>query len=104
MEIIKSLFLGIWLVSFGTITYLYFVLYRRLPRSTAIGSSVFAAYMTYNPFWWAGVLACFMLSFVIVKSWPGRPIFWIALAVTELLPAGMLTMFLILMFKVNAAR
>jgi asparagine N-glycosylation enzyme membrane subunit Stt3 len=95
MEIVKSLFLGIWLISFGTIAYLYLA-YRRLPPSTMVSPRVFAAYTTYSVLWWAGVAACFVLAFLIVKSWPGRPIFWVTLAVTELLPVGLLAMFLAL--------
>ena len=103
MEIIKSFFLGIWLFSFGTIAYLYLALYRKLPPSTAVSASVFAAHTTYNLFWWIGLVACFALAFVIVKSWPLRPYLWIALAVTELLPVGLLSLFLVLMFKVKEA-
>jgi hypothetical protein len=46
MEVIKSLFLGIWLLSFGTIAYLYLALFRKLPLSAAVEPRVFAAYTT----------------------------------------------------------
>jgi len=94
MEIVKSLFLGIWLASFGTLAYLYLALYRKLPPSTAVGVSVFKAYMTHNLLWWLGLAVCFALGFVIVKAWPGRPAFWIALGVTELFPVALVVMFL----------
>ena len=103
MDIVKNFFLGIWLFSFGTIAYLYLALYRRLPPSTAVSPRVFAAYTTYNVFWWVGLVACFALAFVIVKSWPLKPYWWVALAVTELFPVGLLSLFLVLMFKVKEA-
>lgn len=103
MEIVKSFFLGIWLFSFGTIAYLYLALYRRLPPSTAVSPRVFAAYTTYNVFWWIGLVACFALAFVILKSWPLKTYVWVGLAVTELFPVGLLSLFLALLFKVKEA-
>jgi hypothetical protein len=96
MQIAKMILLGVWLASFGTLAYLYLVLYRKLPASTAVGVSVFEAYMTRNVFWWLGIAVCFGIAFMIVRAWPGRPILWVALAVTELFPVGLVVMFLML--------
>jgi hypothetical protein len=38
----KGLFLGVWLFSFGTIAYLWLVLFRRLAPNTAIGIDLLA--------------------------------------------------------------
>ncbi|SRR6266403_467622 len=96
MEIVKSLFLGVWLFSFGTIVYLYLALYRRLPRSTMVEPRVFAAATTHNALWWVGLAVCFALGFAILKALPLKPYVWVALAVTELFPAGLLAMFMLL--------
>jgi hypothetical protein len=66
MEVVKTLSLG-WLVSFGTIAYLWLALYRRLPSGTAVAARVFAGYTVYSVFWWVGVTACFVITFPIIK-------------------------------------
>ena len=86
MSIAKAILLGVWLASFGTLAYLYLALYRKLPSNTGVSTSVFEAYMTHNVFWWLGIAACFGIAFMIVRAWPGRPILWVALALTELFP------------------
>src|SRR5260370_23495816 len=61
--------LGLWLVGFGTIAWLYFSIFRRLPPGPGeVGVTVFMAYTIQNPVWWAGVLVCLVLAFVIVRS------------------------------------
>src|SRR6267142_7110154 len=99
MQIAKTILLGVWLASFGTLAYLYLVLYRKLPSNTAVSTSVFEAYMTHNVFWWLGIAACFGIAFMILKAWPGRPILWVALIVTELFPVGLVAMFLMLVAR-----
>ncbi|SRR5882762_3596393 len=96
MQIAKTILLGVWLASFGTLAYLYLVLYRKLPSNTAVSTSVFEAYMTHNVFWWLGITACFGIAFMIVRAWPGRPVFWAAVIATELFPVGLVVMFLML--------
>jgi hypothetical protein len=97
MSIAKALLLGVWLSSFGTLAYLYRVIYRKLPSSTtSVGSDVFTAYTTHNIAWWFGIAACFVIAFMILKAWPGKPALWIALAVTELFPVGLVVMFMML--------
>jgi hypothetical protein len=113
MEIVKSTFLGVWLFSFGTmgyLCYLYFALMHKLalihkvpngPGEFAPG--VFAAYTVYSPVWWIGLMLCLALGFGIVRRAHVKPIVWIALIVTELLPVGVLSLFLILLVKVKEA-
>jgi hypothetical protein len=101
--IAKGFLLGLWLSSFGTIAYLYLAIYRRLPGPVAVGTTVFTAYTVQNPLWWAGLVACFVIGFAIAKSWPGKPIFWVALAVTELIPVGLVVMFVMLVARMRDA-
>jgi hypothetical protein len=96
MLILKSSLLGLWLSSFGTLAYLYLSIYRRIPSGTAVAANVFAVYTTYNLFWWAGVAASFVLAFYIVKAWPGNVFVWATVAITELVPVGLVVMFLML--------
>jgi hypothetical protein len=113
MEIVKSIFLGVWLCSFGTIGYLcyvYFALMRKLalihqvPKGPGeFSPGVFAAYTVYSPVWWIGLMLCLALGFGIVRRVHVKPIVWIALIVTELLPVGVLSLFLILLVKVKEA-
>jgi hypothetical protein len=103
MEIAKSLFLGVWLFSFGTIGYLYLALIRKLPSGTAISSGVYARYTVFNAVWWIGLVLCLALGFGIVRRLHVKPIIWVALVVTEKFPVGILSLFLILMIKAREA-
>src|SRR5258708_36862191 len=96
MSIAKPILLAVWLSSFGTLAYLYLAIYRKLPSTTAVSGSVFAAYTTHNVFWWLGIAACFGIAFMVLRAWPGKPILLVALAVTEILPVGLVVMFLML--------
>src|SRR5882762_799045 len=96
MQIAKTILLGVWLASFGTLAYLYLVLYRKLPSNTTVSVSVFEAYMTHNVFWWVGIAACFGIAFMIVRAWPGNAFVWTTLAITELFPVGLVVMFLMM--------
>ncbi len=57
----------------------------------------------YNPWFWATFAACIVIGCAIARSWPGRfsPVFWVVLAVIDLLPAGMLSLILFLVFKLK---
>jgi hypothetical protein len=99
MWIVKGTLLGIWIFSFGTIAYLWLSIYRRLPPSTAVGVSVFAAYTTHNPFWWIALALSLAIGLFVTRSWSGTPALWIALVVTELFPVGLVTLFFMLVAR-----
>ncbi|HXN50441.1 MAG TPA: hypothetical protein VN943_00790 [Candidatus Acidoferrum sp.] len=98
MTIAKGLLLGIWLFSFGTITFLYFAIFRKASGGM-IGGDIIAHLTTHSPVWWVALVACVAFGLFITRSWSGRPILWIALAVTELFPMGLLVMFLTLVAR-----
>ena len=101
---LKGTLLGLWLVGFGTIAWLYFSIFRRLPPGPGeVGVTVFTAYTIDNLYWWTGVVVCLVLGFVIVRSWSVPLGLWIALAVTGLIPAGCLALFFILVYKLKQA-
>src|SRR5260370_3609351 len=69
MWIVKGMLLGLWLTGFGTIAWLYFSIFRRLPPGPGeVGVTVFMAYTIQNPYWWTGVAVCLVFGFVIVRS------------------------------------
>ena len=103
MNVAKILLLGTWLASFGTIAYLYMMIYRRLPPQTAVGVDVFRVYTISNPLWWAGLVVCFALSYIIVRAWSGNVVFWAFLVITELIPVGLLTLFLVMVSRLRQA-
>jgi hypothetical protein len=103
MWIVKGTLLSLWLFGFGTMTFFYFALYRHLQPNTAVGVSVFASLTIYNPFWWIGLVASFVVGFAITRAWAGPTGVWIALLVTGLAPAGCLTLFLVLLHTLRRA-
>ena len=52
-----------------------------------------------NPSWWLAFVACLSVALIVTRSWSGRPILWIGLAVTELVPIGFLAFNLVQMNK-----
>lgn len=103
MWVLKGTLLALWLAGFGTMAWLYLSIYRHLPIDTAVGVSAITAYTTRNLLWWAGILACLIIGYRVARSWTGPVVFWIALLVTGLVPAGILTLFAVLFFKFKQA-
>jgi hypothetical protein len=101
MWIAKGTLLALWLFGFGTMALLYFSIYRHLPpnAATAVDVRVFTTLTTQNPLWWTALVVCLVLGFAIVRSWSGPIVLWIALLVTGLIPAGLLTLFIMLIVK-----
>ncbi len=98
MWIVKGMFLGIWLFSFSTIAYLYFALFRR--ASGGIVAADLIAYLTtHNPLWWTALAVSLAIGLFITRSWRGKTILWIALAVTELFPVAFFVLFFMLVAK-----
>jgi hypothetical protein len=106
MWIAKGLLLGAWLFTFGTIAwvcvalYRYMVASRTIPRdghSISIPPDFFTRLTVLNTSWWLTLVACLSVALIATRSWPGRPILWIGLAVTELVPIGFLAFSLVQM-------
>src|SRR5258708_38176543 len=95
MWIVKGMFLGIWLFSFSTIAYLYFALFRRASGGM-VGTDLIAYLTTHNPLWWTALATCLAIGLLIARSWSGKPILWIALAVPELFPVPFFRLFFML--------
>jgi hypothetical protein len=101
MWIAKGTLLALWLFGFSTMAWLYFALYRHLQPNSAVSLSVITGLTTHNPFWWAAFVVCLVLGYTIARSWSGPLGVWIALAVTGLIPAGCLALFLVLACKLK---
>ena len=98
MWIVKGTFLGIWLFSFGTIAFLYLALFRRASGGT-IGIDLIAHFTTHNILWWIALVLCFAIGLFITRSWSGKPLLWIALAVTELFPVGLFALLCVMVAR-----
>jgi hypothetical protein len=98
MWIVKGVFLGAWLFAFGTITFLWLAVYRHMAPDTAVSIQVITSFTTQSPWWWASLIASFIVGCTLVRSWPGRsPIaLWIFLIVTSLIPVGFLAFFYVI--------
>ena len=101
MWIAKGTLLSLWLFGFGTMAWLYFALYRHLRPNSTVDIRLIAALTTQHPFWWAALVVCLVVGFAIARSWSGPLGVWIALAVTGLIPAGCLALFLVLVYKLK---
>jgi hypothetical protein len=100
MWVPKGIFLGIWLFSFGTIAFFYFAIFRRVPGPVMIGVDVFT-HLAASPVVWIAAVMCVAVGLFITHSWSGRTGLWIALAVTELIPVGLVVMFFVLLNRLK---
>jgi hypothetical protein len=102
MWILKGTLLGLWFLGFGTIGWLWFEIYRFLPSGQgAVGADLIVLLTMRSPLWWTGLVLCFALGFLIVRAWRVPLGLWITLVVTGLLPAGFLTLFVVLYLKLK---
>jgi hypothetical protein len=101
MWIAKGTLLGLWLVGFATMARLYFAIYRHLPPNSAVSVDIITAFTTRSPIWWTALLVCFVVGYLVARSWRGPLAVWIALAVTGLIPGGVLALFLVLVYKLK---
>src|ERR1700730_14828087 len=102
MWILKGRFLGIWLCSFGTLAYLYLLLFRKASGGV-VDARLITQFTTHSPVWWIALVLCLAIGLFVSHSWFGRPILWVALAVTELLPVGLFVLFLVLVSRNHEA-
>ncbi len=99
MWILKATFFGIWLFSFGTIALLYFALFRTLPEPGMVGVALIAHLTTHNVYWWIALAVCVAIGLFVTRLWPGKPILWVVLAATEVIPVGLFGLFLMLVAR-----
>ena len=100
--IARGVVLSIWLFSFGWLFSVvrFFLTARKLsagqgPGMFGIEVLVPVAHIGF----WLWLMVCVGIGFLVARSWPGKPILWIGLAVTEIIPVGLLTMLLVLLSR-----
>lgn len=103
MWILKGTLLALWLFGFGNLAWLYFTLYRNLPPNSSVDIRIITAFTIQNALWWTALVLCLVLGYAIARTWRGPLGLWIALAVTGLIPAGFLALFLVLLVKLKQA-
>ena len=104
MWILKGTFVGVTIFAVGVTVFLLAFFRRSGPLfggSGGVGSldiNTISHLTTHNIWFWAAFAASVVIGWAIVASWPGRfsPAFWVALAITDLIPATLLGLFLLL--------
>jgi hypothetical protein len=100
MSIIKGLFIGVWLFSFGTIA--YFLLKGFVPRPGTSFDIRTISFMTVsNPSWYLAFVACLCVGLIVARSWHIHTAIWVGLIVTEFFPAAILALFLVVVRRLK---
>jgi hypothetical protein len=99
----------LWWLGFGTVARSVSVTPdRNLPPNAGGGTAsvdtrFFTVKTIQSPIWWTALVVCFVLSCVIVRSWAGPTILWIAVLVTGPIPIGILALFITMVLKSKQA-
>jgi hypothetical protein len=105
MWIAKGTLLGLWLFSFGWLSYIARLYLIAQKLSGESGQGVFGIGILLpvsNLSFWLWLIACLAIGLLIARSWNGRPTVWIALTVTEIIPVGVLAMILMLVNRTRS--
>ncbi len=107
MWALNGTFLGISIFAVGAAVFVLLFQWSRGPllsrSSGTFDIRIIPLVTIYNAWFWAAFAACMVIGWALARSWPGRfsPAFWVVLAVIDLVPAGMLGLFLLLMSKLK---
>jgi hypothetical protein len=108
MWIAKGILLGVWLFSFGWLFYLVrlYLFAQKLSAGKGPGMFGIGALLPVSSLsFWLWLVAWLAIGLATARSFPVKtPILWVTLAVTELVPAALLAMFLVLMSRLRAAK
>ena len=100
MPIIRGLFMGVWLFSFGTIAYLLLKGFIPTPGS-AFDIRTLYFLTVYNASWWLALVASLCVGLIVARSFRIGTIWWAGLIITELFPVALLTVILVLAGKLR---
>jgi hypothetical protein len=104
MWALKGTFIGTSIFAVGAAVFMLLSM-RSISRGKqmAIEVRLISLATIYNPWFWAAFVASLVIGCAIARSWPGKfsPAFWVMLAVIDLIPAGMLSLVLLLIFKLK---
>ena len=110
MWALKGTFLGISIFGVGAVVFMFLSL-RSMGAALIAGPGhqssfdirVIPLLTIYNVWFWAAFAASIVIGLAIAASWPGKfsPVFWVVLAVIDLVPAGVLSLILLLVSKLK---
>ncbi len=108
---IKGIILGASLFAIGVFVFLMAALRMRGPllagpgQAYSIDVRTLAFMTTQNLWFWIAGVACLAIGLAVAASWPGKfsPVFWILLALADVVPATALGIFLVLIQRLQAA-
>jgi hypothetical protein len=107
MWIAKGILLGVWLFSFGWLSYLVRLYLIGQKFSAGRGPGMFGIELLLpvsTLSFWLWLVAWLAIGLATARSFPVKPILWTMMAVTELVPAGLLAMILVLMSRLRAVK
>jgi hypothetical protein len=104
MWIGKGILFGIWLFGFGTLAYLYSRLFRHLPPHTSVDARSIGLLTVSNVWWWVALAACLVLGLAVARAWAVPLAVWITMAVSGLIPASVLALFLVIVRKLKTSQ
>jgi hypothetical protein len=104
MWALRGTLIGISIFAVGAAVF-SFLSYRNISGGQQMSVDIRMIPLTtiYNPWFWATFVASIVIGLAIARSWPRKfsPTFWVALAVIDLFPAGMLALTLFLVLKLK---
>jgi hypothetical protein len=109
MWVLKGTFIGVTIFAVGALAFMLLSLRSMGPllagpgRHWSIDIRSISLTTVGNPWFWAAFAACLVIGCAIARSWPGKfsPAFWVTLAVIDLIPAGVLSLILFIVFKLK---
>ena len=102
MWALKGTLLGISIFGIGATIFMF--LAKRSFGASTVDIRTMSHATIYSTWFWAAFVSSVVIGLTIVRSWPGRfsPVFWVVLAVLDLVPAGMLGLFLFMLSRLRA--
>jgi len=101
MWALKGTLLGISIFGIGATIFMF--LAKRSFGASTVDIRTMSHATIYSTWFWAAFISSIVIGCAIARSWPGRfsPVFWVVLAVIDLVPAGVLSLILLLVFKLK---
>jgi hypothetical protein len=101
MWALKGTFIGISIFGIGATIFMF--LAKRSFGASTVDIRTMSNATIYSTWFWAAFVACVLIGLAIARSRPGKfsPVFWVVLSVIDLVPAGALSLILLMVFKLK---
>jgi hypothetical protein len=107
---VKGIILGLSFFVIGVFVFLFAAIRMRGSVLTGPGQAysidvrTIEFMTTQNVWFWIAGVACIALGLAVAASWPGRfsPVFWILVALADVVPVGLLTLFCVMLSRMRA--